>query len=53
MAKRITTHPKRRARRERALDRFTVDKARAAKDTKYAGAKATELNSLKRSLGHA
>lgn len=40
-----------RARRLRALDRFTIDTERAAKDPKYAQRKATELASLQASVG--
>lgn len=44
----ITTHPRKRARRERALDRFTVKESR---EPEYHQRKAVELASLKKSLG--
>jgi hypothetical protein len=39
------------ARRRRALERFSFDEAKAAKDPKYAERKAIELASLKARLG--
>jgi hypothetical protein len=41
-----TTHPQKRARRQRALERFSVNEARAARDPAYAERKAIELRSL-------
>lgn len=49
--KKITTDPRAQARRQRALDRFSVDPARAAKDTAYNDRKTQELNALKSRLG--
>lgn len=43
-----TTHPKKRARQQRALDRFVVGETTNAA---YQQRKATELASLKKSLG--
>lgn len=45
-----TTHPRKRQRRQRALDRFTVKESKAG-DAAYAARKAVELASLRRVLG--
>lgn len=41
----------RQARRQRALDRFSILESRAAKDPEYKQRKEAELASLKRALG--
>ena len=41
----------RQARRQRALERFTIDGERAKKDPEYKQRKEAELASLKRALG--
>lgn len=46
-----TPHPNKRARRQGALDRFSVNEARAAEDATYAKAKTAELRSLRARLG--
>lgn len=49
--KKINTSPRAQARRQRALDRFSVDPARATKDAAYNERKTQELKALQSRLG--
>lgn len=52
MKKHTKKDARRQARRQRALDRFSLDRDRyREKDTEYIARKETELRSLQRSLG--
>lgn len=50
--KKVMKDAKSQARRQRALDRFSVDPKRKT-DEEYMARKTTELASLERALGHA